>query len=252
MISLAIPAFNSSEFILKSFEKILDDPRITEIVICDDASEDYDKLLLTITRVNSPKIRLFRNEINLKAFRNKNKTVSYCQCEWVILLDSDNIIDPTYIDSWMKEQPWDPKVLYLPDFAKPYFDYRFLAGQRLGIHDLEFLFSTEAPPLPDDFEGGLWGCLINGGNYAFFRDEYLITHNKHRQINPYVSESYGADVWHFIVLWLKRGLILKIIPNMSYYHTIRKTSWSSLYIKEKIKAFDILEAILFDDSIKII
>ena len=252
MISLAIPTYNSSGFVLKSFEKVLDDPRIDEIILCDDASEDFDALLELVCQLSSPKLKLFRNEKNLKAFRNKNKAVSHCQCDWVILLDSDNILDSLYIDAWMKELPWDPQVLYLPDYAKPHFDYRFLAGQRLGIEDVILLFSTEAPPLPNGIKGSLWGCLMNGGNYAFSRDEYLATHAKHSQIEFLISESYGVDVWHFLVLWLKRGLTLKVVPNMSYEHTLRATAWSNSFLEEKHQAANILSEILWDDSFKIV
>ncbi len=252
MISLAIPTFNSSPFVFKSFEKVLDDPRISEIILCDDASEDFDALFDLVCQLNSPKIKLFRNEENLKAFRNKNKAVSHCQCDWVILLDSDNIIDPSYIDAWMKEQPWDPKILYLPDYAKPYFDYRFLAGHRLGIEDVILLLSVEAPPLPHGIKGSLWGSLMNGGNYAFSRDEYLATYAKHSQIASLISESYSVDVWHFLVLWLKRGLTLKIVPEMSYEHTLRTNSLSNSFLEEKHHAANILGEILCDDSFELV
>ncbi|GAB4217726.1 MAG: hypothetical protein OHK0012_23280 [Synechococcales cyanobacterium] len=182
MISLAIPTYNSADFAIHSFEKILEDPRISEIIICDDASADFCQLETKVSQINSPKIKLYSNDQNLKAFRNKNKTVSHCTSEWIILLDSDNVIDLDYIDAWMAEQPWDPNILYLPDFAKPYFDYRMLAGQKLGIDDVYLLFTTEPPPLPDGVDGTLWGSLFNGGNYGFNRDKYLLTHSKHLQI----------------------------------------------------------------------
>ncbi|MEN9252513.1 MAG: glycosyltransferase [Thermostichales cyanobacterium BF4_bins_65] len=251
MISLAIPTYNSAEFALRSFEQVLQDERITEIVICDDASADFAALAEQIHQLNSPKIKLYHNNTNLKAFRNKNKVVSLCGCEWVILLDSDNIIDPSYIDAWLQEQPWDPQTLYLPDFAKPWFDYRLLSGQRLGIEDVALLFMTEPPPLPAGINGNLWGCLFNGGNFAFHRDHYLSTHAKHVQIQALVPEPYGVDVWNFIILWLKRGFMLKIVPGMTYQHTLRPSSWSSVLVDQKNQAGNQLGEILLDSSIVI-
>jgi len=251
MISLAIPTFNSSEFFAKSFEYVLHDPRITDIVICDDHSQDFASLAALVAEFNSPKIRLFRNDTNLKAFCNKNMAVSHCMNEWVILLDSDNSIDSTYIDAWLKEQPWDPKVLYCPDFAKPFFDYRFLSGERLARDEVALFFASTSPPLPDGIVGSLWDALFNGGNYAFSREEYMRTHKARTNIHSLVEESYGADVLHFIVLWIKRGLTLKIVPEMTYEHVIRGGSWSDIFLEQKYKAANTLLQILYDDSIVI-
>jgi glycosyltransferase involved in cell wall biosynthesis len=46
--------------------------------------------LSLIKKLNTNKIKVFRNKTNQGAFRNKYETVSKCSNEWIYLLDSDN------------------------------------------------------------------------------------------------------------------------------------------------------------------
>ena len=75
-ISVGIPHYNNSDYISDAIDPLLDDDRISEIVICDDKSNDLNKLEEIIIKYNNPKIKLFKNDINLGCYHNKLNTVS--------------------------------------------------------------------------------------------------------------------------------------------------------------------------------
>ena len=70
-ISLAIPFYNTSRYFLDCIKYALEDDFVSEIVVNDDCSrqEEYDNLLLLVG--GNKKIKIYRNESNLGAFRNK-------------------------------------------------------------------------------------------------------------------------------------------------------------------------------------
>ena len=75
-ISLAITTYNRVEMTIKSFERVLDDERIDDIIIVDDHSlpEMYQKLSAKIDELMNPKIHLVRNEVNLGMSLNKKSS----------------------------------------------------------------------------------------------------------------------------------------------------------------------------------
>ena len=89
-ISLAIPFYNTSKYFLDCIKYAVDDEFVSEIVVNDDCSrqEEYDNLLLLVD--GKDKIKVYRNDHNLGAFRNKYIAVKNCTNDWVYLLDSDN------------------------------------------------------------------------------------------------------------------------------------------------------------------
>ena len=100
MISISIPSFNRSDLTIRSFISVLNDSRVSEIVINDDASniDIYDDLCSKVKSLENDKIKVFRNSENIGSFLNKRKSVSLSTNEWVILLDSDNIVNTDYLD----------------------------------------------------------------------------------------------------------------------------------------------------------
>lgn len=89
-ITLAIPFYNTSQYFSDCIKYAVEDDFVSEIVVNDDCSteEEYNNLLSLTEDID--KIKVFRNETNLGAFRNKFTIVKNCTNEWIYLLDSDN------------------------------------------------------------------------------------------------------------------------------------------------------------------
>lgn len=203
-LSLALTNYNRYEMLLESFDKVLKDDRISEIVISDDCSERsiYDKLVNEFQLPKYHKVKMFRNEINVNMSRNKFKVISYCENQWAILFDSDNIIDLDYLDALetCEVAMSDPAIIFMPDFAKPGFNYTKFGGN--------FIDSYNAGKIVLDSMGN---CCFNTANYVVNRDYYMSVY-KH---NP---EHLASDtIWHNLN-HLKYGGSFYVVPTMEYFH----------------------------------
>ena len=100
MITLAITTYNRTDFVIESFSSVLDNDHINEVVIVDDFSDIdiYNDLKSKIESIDNHKIKLYRNDFNLKPLLNKLEAIKFSQNDWVILLDSDNKITNEYVN----------------------------------------------------------------------------------------------------------------------------------------------------------
>ena len=119
-VSVAIPSYNTSDYIEKAIKPLLSSKYINEIIIQDDCSEiDELKKLESIIKdiKNNSKIDIlfFKNENNIGPFKNKNKLVDLCSNDLIYIIDADNIpqekLDNT-IDEIIKSD--NKNYIYLP------------------------------------------------------------------------------------------------------------------------------------------
>jgi glycosyltransferase involved in cell wall biosynthesis len=238
MITLCIPTYNRSKFAIRSFLNVIEDQRISEIVVCDDNSnqECYEKLMEEIKKIDSKKIKIFRNSSNLGAFLNKYECVKKASNEWIILIDSDNIIDIGYLE----KLPASPKKssLYLPDHAickSQYLNYKEFSDKTIDIEEYKIMIKSQDPRIQ---------CLLNTGNYFFNRDSYI--KSVESEIN--LLEPFGCDVSYLIYLWFKskKSNNLKVVRDLEYIHTLHENSdeESSHYIKTQRESSEFLKTII--------
>ena len=206
MTSLCITTYNRYDLTLESFRQVLGDPRISEIVIVDDHSniDIYDELWEHIQSLGSDKIEIHRNSDNVGMSRNKARAVELASNPWCIILDSDNVIDPSYLDAL--PQYLAPSVIYCPDFAKPQFDYRKYAGMTINVDNAAKVMSK---PMGE--------CIFNTCNYLVNREEYL-------SVYEYNPDMRGTDTIWFNYLWLKAGNSFSVVPGMQYMHRVHAGS----------------------------
>jgi glycosyltransferase involved in cell wall biosynthesis len=214
-ISLCITTYNRNAYLFKSFEQVLNDERIGEVVIVDDCS-DINLYLAIEERIKyMPKVRLYRNESNVGCYENKKIVVSKASNECVIIFDSDNIIKPDYLDR-IFEQTWDSKTILAPDFAYPVFDYR-------KFSDVTFRKDNVAQYT---FTPG-FDCLMNTMNYFVHRDSFVHTWQQKHDIK-------GADSIYMNYLWLLSGNEIKCLKDLQYFHRVDaedKTEHGSNYVE---------------------
>jgi glycosyltransferase involved in cell wall biosynthesis len=225
-ISLAITSHNRSNKTIRSFSNVLSDDRITEIIIVDDHSDDknFNDLSNQINLLKSPKLKIHRNTKNLGAFLNKCRAIDLTSNDWVILLDSDNIIDSNYLDSLPTEL--DSKTFYLPSVAEcssPHLDYSRYSGKLLGIDDFRGLMHSQ--DANDQ-------CLINTGNYLVNKHTYTSCVKACKNpINP-----LGVDVLYLLCLCFRneKDFKLNVVPGLKYQHDI--TSDNSWYTQNSFES----------------
>lgn len=252
--SFAVTAYNE---ITKSDKiRILDciaaaqeHPAVSEIVIVDDASGDFESLVEALAQPEVRRVVLSRNQRNLGVFGNKLETVALCRNDWVINCDSDNVMDRAYLDR-VTELALDPYVWYCPSFARPHFDYRRLVGE----YDHEDLRRIV------DIPG--FGCLINTGNQIVNRSRFLAVFDRYRgkradlrmpnwlRLDP---EERHLKKWRLVfdakdsfiynLYWLWSGGSLRVVDGLEYDHYVPEDASESNYArapKEKDQLDEVL------------
>lgn len=188
----------------ESFLKVVNDDRISEIVISDDASDAATVEWMGAVFTH-PKIKIRYQNVNLGMSLNKAESVKLASNEWCILLDSDNIIDSSYIDA-LFNVIWDPDVIMCPNFARPNFDFTEFTS-------LKFDKKTAKRYI----KKGRFEILLNTCNYFVNRDRYL-------EVYQYNPDMKGTDTIWFNYNWLKSGKSFYVVPGMQYEHRVHEGS----------------------------
>ena len=221
-ISLAIPFYNTSRYFLDCIKYALEDDFVSEIVVNDDCSrqEEYDNLLLLVG--GNKKIKIYSNESNLGAFRNKYIAVKNCTNGWVYLLDSDNHPFEESYQIIKSISDTDPMIVYSPqhlycknDGVEKYeviSDYDF-PHDLIGVEESKDLI----------FKRTKWfDWFFNSGNYILNRDIYLDALKE-----PYENKDtllLDADTAASSYFLLKYGVKFKVIKNLAHHHRFRSDS----------------------------
>jgi len=235
-ISFAVTAYEETSHrrqgecrITKCLRSALEHESVTEVVVVNDASDDYYLLYDKISGL--PKVKIYQNEENLGVFGNKLESVARCTGNWVICCDSDNVMDDEYITKVVEQIELGQKLAkidywHCPSFAKPKFDYRpFIGEYHLG-NIVELVQS-----------GGLSGCLMNTGNQTVNREAFLAVFEKYRGCRAdlmmpnwlgitqeerrkrhYRIVFDACDSLIFNMEWLKAGGVLNVVEGLEYEH----------------------------------
>lgn len=232
MLSLSITAYEETgspsrygQGILKCIRPAQEHDAVDEIVVVDDGSADFGKLLELLG--DQPKVKLFHNRQNLGVFTNKIEAVARAGNEWVVTCDSDNIMEKSYLDQVVQMQK-DPDTWYCPSFAKPRFDYRKL----VGTYDRGSVAELLGRPLAL--------CAINTGNQVVHRDSFMTVFGKylgHKRFDLMLPNyldlpeaereeerwwlAYGAnDSCILNMLWMFNAGRICLVPGLEYDHYI--------------------------------
>lgn len=202
-LSLCITTYNRFDLLKESYAQVIDDPRISEIIIVDDCSTEPG-IKEKVNSLAGGKVKVFHQVQNRGMSRNKADAISYASNEWCILFDSDNVIGKDYLDAVPEELTSD--TIYCPSFAKPEFDFRFFERKTYN--------KTKAAR---EIKMDMFNVCLNCCNYLVHRDTYLQTYK-------YSYVHIASDtIWH-AYNHLKAGGSFYIVNGMHYYHRVHKGS----------------------------
>ncbi len=206
-ISIAIPTWNRFDMVVRAVSKVINDPRVSEIVIVDDNSDlDVFLQLETWADLYAPKVKLFRNPRNRDCYANKARSLECCSNEFAILLDSDNIIGRDYIDKLYELERFNPEFSVLPTFARPHFDYREFAGQLIAKDNVARFMGNET-----------FRTALNTANFFVHRDTYLEVWDP--SVNPHTADSIFMNY-----RLLEAGKKLLLMGGLEYDHEVHEGS----------------------------
>ena len=148
--------YNSGAYIREGIESILNQSYSNfEFIICDDCSSDNTWQI--IQSYNDPRIKAFRNNINIGEYPNRNKAVDLATGEYVIFIDGDDTMYhhalgtiAYYIGRFsdcgmILLREWDPRIRY-PFLANPetIFRFEFLDTSIIGGNFTKVMFKKKA------------------------------------------------------------------------------------------------------------
>jgi len=221
-ISLCIPTMDRWDFLKVNIPKYLNNPYISEIVICDENGNDAAKLQ---ENFKTDKLRVYVNEKCLGVFYNKRKVVSLAIHDTVCLIDSDNFAPESYFEGFFKfleGNPVDPMVVYMPSKSLPQrghtgFDFRKGCNIDITAKNVYSLFKT----MRNVIEGSL-----NTGNYIISKSVLekarLPVGDEHIGDNCKAADGY---LQNYLLFKYVPGIKMKIIHDMEYYHIVHSGSY---------------------------
>jgi hypothetical protein len=219
LISVAIPHYNNSNYICDAIDPLINDPRINEIVICDDKSLDINELEQKLLSYNSSKIKLFKNEVNMGCYHNKINTVLKCTNDWAILLDSDNIYNKKSIDTIYSIKEWNNDTIYAPSWA---ITFPKEPSKMLNYTKYNNKFITKQVYL-NEFNDNIFQCLINTCNYFLpvkkFNECMINIQNNYRRD---VIDSLDSAV--LFTDWLFNKNNIFVLESLHYNHRLHDQS----------------------------
>jgi glycosyltransferase involved in cell wall biosynthesis len=208
-ITLAITTFCRFSLTIKSFEKVIDDPRINDIVIVDDASPDDSGRMLSDYFDGNDKVRVIIQPVNRSMQLNKADAVALSKNEWLILLDSDNEISVDYIDALEREYEvngFKEDTIYAPVRALPTFIYNEFEGETIDRHNVK-----------DFVKKGFFGAIINTSNYFIHRDTFTSNYK-------FQPEIKGVDTAAHFLRHLQNDGKFHVVKGLEYLHAISDDS----------------------------
>ena len=109
-ISIIVTNWNGLDLLKTNLSQVIKTGQLVkEIIIADDASEDYSKKYVRQLQKTYPKIRLIQNKKNLGFAKNSNKAVKSCHTDLIVFLNNDIFPHPGYIKKTLKHFK-NPKV----------------------------------------------------------------------------------------------------------------------------------------------
>jgi glycosyltransferase involved in cell wall biosynthesis len=205
-ISLCIPNYNRVDMLLESFEKVYSDDRISEIIVSDDHSDGEVYYELESLFKLMPKVKMFRNDVNQDCYKNKHTAIELATNDWVILLDSDNIIGLDYLDKLSAIPVWDDMLIYAPCFAAPNFDFRPYAGMVVRRGNVS-----------EYIDKPMFETMLNAANFFVNRKRYLSIWDG--RVDPVTSDSI-----FFTYKWLEDDNVIYVVDGLEYFHRVHEGS----------------------------
>ena len=99
LVSIIIPTYNSSKYILQSISSAMDQTYTNvEIIVSDNCSTDDTVEIVKSIAVKDNRIHIYQNKFNIGPVKNWEKCLSYCKGIYVKILWSDDLISKTFID----------------------------------------------------------------------------------------------------------------------------------------------------------
>ena len=196
-VSIIIPCYNKAEYVEEAVKSAVNQTYDNvEIVIVNDASTDNTEQILEELKRQYEDLVVLKNEVNLGVMNSRNKAISFSTGEYILPLDADDTIEPTYVEKAVKILDEKPDIGIVYCRARLFGDKNEEWNLPKFVYD-EFIFRNcifcTAMFRKTDFEkvGGfkdymtygwedfdLWLSILELGRKVYQIDEILFNYRK--------------------------------------------------------------------------
>ncbi len=98
-VSIIVTIYNQENYLTETVESAINQTYNDKEIICiDDCSTDSSFQILQKLKEKYPQIKILKNKTNHGVVYTRNKAINLASGEYILPLDADDIIDPTYVE----------------------------------------------------------------------------------------------------------------------------------------------------------
>jgi glycosyltransferase involved in cell wall biosynthesis len=237
IVSVLMTAFNRQHYIANAIQSVLNSTFTDfELIIVDDASTDNTLAVAREYEARDNRIKIYKNDVNLGQFGNRNMAASYANGKYLKYVDSDDFI-----------YPYSLKMMVDALEAFPEAGLAFCLTYGPCKKPLPYLISSEEALQQHFFEGGLLFCGPSG---LLFKREVF------KSVGMF--EDYGMPSDNHLTLKIASRFSVVAINRDLFWWRLHPQQEFSLNIGNDINIFNnyaytkdiVSKHLLFSDQIK--
>lgn len=219
MVSIILPTYNGEKYIKKSIQSIIDQTyQNWELIVIDDCSTDNTNQIIEEYKKKDHRIKLYRNEENLKLPASLNKGFKLANGDYLTWTSDDNLYNDNAIEKLVGALSDDVQC--------------GLVFSRMEYIDSDGVLRGLSDNVKDEME--IYYHNIVGASFMYTREVY--ERIGEYDVNRFLMEDY--DYWLRIVNSFK----IKYLPEVLYKYRIHQNSLTETknrqMLVEKIKLLD--------------
>lgn len=214
LVSIIVPVYNSEQYIFNSINSILNQTyKNLEIIIINDGSTDRTDEILNEIVLKDKRI-VYVNQKNIGVSETRNKGIQLSKGEYITFMDSDDTVEPEYIEKLMEEvlkNKFDIVTCGYTDISK------------YGIVKLNDFYNNNTILSKDEFMNSIFNGV--GGTVwgKIFKRNIIIENNIKMKQNIFMCEDM-IFVLEYVMKCNKYG---SINENLYNYNRLNENSISS-------------------------
>jgi glycosyltransferase involved in cell wall biosynthesis len=167
-VSIGMPVYNASAYLRTALDAVLAQTFADfELIIADNASSDESASICEEYARRDPRIRLYRNAVNIGANGNFTYTLSLARHPYFMWTSSNDYIEPTYIEKAVAVLDARPDVVLCCSVP------RYFAGDPDHFRDVDDPMDIEMESPIERFSALLDRITINNAMHGLIRTDAL-------------------------------------------------------------------------------
>jgi glycosyltransferase involved in cell wall biosynthesis len=244
LVSICIPVYNAEKTIAETIRSILGQTyRNMEVLVLDNASTDNTPAVLA--EFSDPRLRIYRNDINIGAERNFSKAVQSAKGEYIALFHADDVYLPQMVEKQVQAFQGNPAagaVFTQANFINS-------SGEIIGESSLPpELRNREIYYFPEIFQ-----AILENMNFLICPSA-MVRGKLYKELMPYNVEKFrsSADLDMWLRVLATHPIVILQEKLTSYRFSVDQGSYQFAYLRtRRADYFDVMDYYLSAGNITV-